>query len=121
MLCRTTTTHALLVGALLAGCHNMGDFSASDAITIARTGSFELETSPEEALGWTSKIERCRRAAALSDGDSVYLRQIPEHRKISRRHQRNRRSRKRPGYQGRLPPPLLGPHGSGLCTGSELD
>lgn len=68
---------ALLVGALLAGCHNMGDFSASDAITIARTGSFELEMSPEEALGWTSKIERCRRAAALSDGDSVYLRQIP--------------------------------------------
>lgn len=28
----------------------MGDFSAFDAITIARTGSFELELSPEQAL-----------------------------------------------------------------------
>ncbi len=50
MLCRTTTIYALLVGALLAGCHDMGDFSAFDATTIARTGSFELEMSPEEAL-----------------------------------------------------------------------
>jgi len=50
MSCRTTTICALLVGALLAGCHSMDDYSAFDAVTIARTGSFELEMSPEEAL-----------------------------------------------------------------------
>ena len=49
MLCRTTRIHAWLFGALLAGCHNMGDFSAFDATTIARTGSFDLEMSPEQA------------------------------------------------------------------------
>lgn len=35
---------------LLDGCSNGGDFAGFDALTIARTGSFELDMTPEEAL-----------------------------------------------------------------------
>ena len=35
---------------LLSGCNHGNDFSEFDALTIARTGSFELDMTPEEAL-----------------------------------------------------------------------
>ena len=34
---------------VLSGCDHGDDFSGLDALTIARTGSFELDTTPEEA------------------------------------------------------------------------
>ena len=38
------------MSAVPGGCHHGNDFSDFDAITIARTGSFELDMTPEEAL-----------------------------------------------------------------------
>lgn len=40
----------LLIGAILAGCHETTDLSQFDAITVARSGSFELDMTPEQAL-----------------------------------------------------------------------
>ena len=39
-----------MVSAFLGGCNHGNDLSAFDALTIARTGSFELDMTPEEAL-----------------------------------------------------------------------
>jgi len=35
---------------ILGGCNHGNDFSGFDALTIARTGSFELDMTPDEAL-----------------------------------------------------------------------
>ena len=35
---------------VLGGCNHGNDLSGFDAVTIARTGSFELDMTPEEAL-----------------------------------------------------------------------
>jgi len=40
----------LMAGALPGGCHKEDDFSEFDALTIVRSGSFELEMTHEEAL-----------------------------------------------------------------------
>ena len=37
------------MSAVLGGCDQGDDFSGFDAVTIARTGSFELDMTPEEA------------------------------------------------------------------------
>ena len=39
-----------LVGAGLSGCQHTADFSDFDSLTIARSGSFELNMTPEAAL-----------------------------------------------------------------------
>lgn len=38
------------MSAVLGGCNHGNDFSGFDALTVARTGSFELDMTPEEAL-----------------------------------------------------------------------
>lgn len=39
-----------MMSTVLGGCNHGNDFSGFDALTIARTGSFELDMTPEEAL-----------------------------------------------------------------------
>jgi hypothetical protein len=39
-----------VMSTILGGCNHGNDFSDFDALTIARTGSFELDMTPEEAL-----------------------------------------------------------------------
>jgi len=39
-----------MVTTVLGGCNHGNDFSEFDALTIARTGSFDLNMKPEEAL-----------------------------------------------------------------------
>jgi len=40
----------MMLCAVLSGCHGAGGFSPADAITIARSGSFELDMTPDAAL-----------------------------------------------------------------------
>ena len=44
------TIGILLVCAMLSGCNHGGSFSEFDALTISRSGSFELDMKPENAL-----------------------------------------------------------------------
>ena len=39
-----------MMSTVLVGCHHGNDFSGFDALTISRSGSFELDMTPEEAL-----------------------------------------------------------------------